>query len=202
MLRRYVRNIRPSGSAGDNHTPHILIFPIMNFHDLIIKRRSIRRYTAEPISADHVRLILEAALLSPTSKSARAWQLVVVEDRQKLDQLMGCKPMGAVSLKSCPLAVAVTVDSTKSEAWIEDASVAASYMQLQAADLGLGSCWIQVYGRFAADGTPADQFVQECLGIPEECPVLCIVTFGHPDEDRKLQDTDKLKWENVHIGQW
>lgn len=174
----------------------------MNFHDLIIKRRSIRRYTDEPISADHVRLILEAALLAPTSKSSRAWQLVVVEDKHKLDQLAGCKPAGAVSLKNCPLAVAVTVDSTKSEAWIEDASVAASYMQLQATDLGLGSCWVQLYGRFAPDGTPADQYVQACLGIPEECPVLCIVTFGHPDEERKLQDTDKLKWENVHLGQW
>lgn len=182
------------------NTPHLYI--IMDFHDLIIKRRSIRRYTDQPISADHVRLILEAALLSPTSKSARAWQLVVIEDKEKLDQLMGCKPAGAVSLKTCPLAVAVCVDATKSEAWIEDASVAASYMQLQASDLGIGSCWIQVYGRFAADGTSSDQFVQECLGIPENCPVLCILTFGYPAEERKLQDTEKLKWENVHIGQW
>lgn len=174
----------------------------MDFHDLLIKRRSIRRYTGESISADHVRLILEAALLSPTSKCARAWQLIVVEDKEKLDQLSTCKPAGAVSLKGCPLAVVVTVDSTRSEAWIEDASVAAAYMQLQATDLGLGSCWIQVYGRFAADGTPSDQYVQECLGIPEECSVLCIVTFGHPDEQRKLQDTEKLKWENVHLGQW
>lgn len=174
----------------------------MDFHDLLIKRRSIRRYTGESISADHVRLILEAALLSPTSKCARAWQLIVVEDKEKLDQLSTCKPAGAVSLKGCPLAVVVTVDSTRSEAWIEDASVAAAYMQLQATDLGLGSCWIQVYGRFAADGTPSDQYVQECLGIPEEYSVLCIVTFGHPDEQRKLQDTEKLKWENVHLGQW
>ncbi len=174
----------------------------MDFHDLIIKRRSIRRYTATPIDPEHVRLILESALLAPTSKSARAWQLVVIENKQKMEQLAQCKPAGAVSLKDCPLAVAVAVDGTRTEAWIEDASVAASYMQLQATALGLGSCWIQVYGRFAADGTPSDQYVQECLGIPETCPVLCILTFGHPAEERKLQDTDKLKWENVHIGQW
>ena len=116
--------------------------------------------------------------------------------------LGGCKPAGAVSVTRCPLAIVVAVDSTKSEAWMEDASVAASYMQLQAASLGLGSCWVQVYGRFTADGTPADQFVQETLGIPETCSVLCIVTFGHADEIRKPQDTEKLKWENVHIGRW
>ena len=165
----------------------------MDFHELIINRRSIRKYTDEPISPEDVKLILESALLAPTSKSARAWQLVAVEDKATLEVLGGCKPAGAVSVARCPLAIVVAVDSTKSEAWMEDASVAASYMQLQAASLGLGSCWVQVYGRFTADGTPADQFVQETLGIPETCSVLCIVTFGH---------TEKLKWENVHIGRW
>lgn len=174
----------------------------MDFHELIINRRSIRKYTDEPISAEDVRLILEAALLSPTSKSSRAWQLVAVEDKETLARLAECKPAGASSVGRCTLAVVVTVDSTKSEAWMEDASIAASYMQLQAAALGLGSCWIQLYGRSAADGTPSDQFVQEVLGIPETCSALCIVTLGHPDEIRKPQDTEKLKWENVHIGRW
>lgn len=174
----------------------------MDIHDLFVKRRSIRRYTQEKIDSDSVRLILEAALLSPTSKSARAWQLVVVEDAARLEALSGCKPAGAVSVRSCPLAVVVTVDSTKSEAWIEDASVAAFAMQLQATGLGLGSCWVQLYNRFSADGTPADEYVREQLGIPDTCNPLCIVTFGHPAEERKPQDTEKLKWENVHLGQW
>lgn len=174
----------------------------MDFHELIVNRRSIRKYTSESISPEEVRLILEAALLSPTSKSARAWQLIAVEDRDTLMQLAECKAAGAVSVSRCPLAVVVSVDSTKSEAWVEDASVAASFMQLQAAALGIGSCWVQVYGRVTADGTPSDQFVQEALGIPETCSVLCIITFGHPDEIRKPQDTDKLKWENVHVGRW
>ncbi len=104
----------------------------MDFHELIINRRSIRKYTDEPIAQEDVRLILEAALLSPTSKSARAWQLVAIEDKSTLEQLAACKPAGAMSVAGCPLAIAVTVDSTKSEAWVEDASVAASYMQLQA----------------------------------------------------------------------
>lgn len=174
----------------------------MDFHELIINRRSIRKYTDEPISAEDVKLILEAALLAPTSKSSRAWQLVAVEDKATLEILGGCKPMGAVSVPRCPLAIVVAVDSTQTEAWIEDASVAASYIQLQASALGLGSCWVQLYGRFTADGTPSDQFVQETLGIPEPCSVLCIITIGHPDEVRKPQDTEKLKWENVHIGRW
>lgn len=174
----------------------------MTFHDLLVERRSIRRYTSEKIDPEQVRLILEAGLLAPTSKSARAWQFVVVEDADMLKRLSECKPMGAAPIARCPLAIVIAVDSTATEPWIEDASVAASYMQLQAADLGLGSCWIQVRGRFAADGTPSDVYVQEALGIPETCPVVCILTFGHKDEQRKLQDVDKLRWENVHIDKW
>lgn len=174
----------------------------MEFHELLVNRRSIRKYTAEKIDPEHVRLILEAGLLAPTSKSARAWQFIVVEDEEMLEKLSACKTMGAGPIAKCALAVVVAVDSTMTEPWIEDASVAASYMQLQAAALGLGSCWIQVRDRFTADGTPSNEYVQDALGIPETCPIVCILTFGHKNEERKPQDTSKLKWENVHIGKF
>lgn len=174
----------------------------MDFHQLLIERRSIRRYTSEKIDPEQVKLILEAALLAPTSKSSRAWQLVVVEDPEMLERLSHCKPAGAGPIAKCPLAVVVAVDSTATDPWIEDASVAASYMQLQASDLGLGSCWIQVRGRFTDDGTPSEEYVQELLGLPETCPVVCILSFGHKDETRKPQDVEKLKWENVHIDKY
>lgn len=173
-----------------------------NFHDLIVTRRSIRRYTDVPLSSDQVATILQAGLLSPTSKSSRAWHFIAVDDKEMLKRLAGCKSAGAVSLPGCSLAVVVAVDSTLSEAWIEDASVAATLMQLQAEDLGIGSCWIQVRGRFTAYGTPAEEVVQESLGIPETITPVCIITFGCKGEDRKPQNVDKLKWENVHIGKW
>lgn len=174
----------------------------MNFHDLIVNRRSIRKYTSQPISPEDVKTILESALLAPSSKSTRAWQLIAVEDKALLESLSQCRPSGAGPVKDSTLTVVVTVDSTKSGAWMEDASIAATYMQLQAAALGIGSCWIQVYGRFHEDGTPSDQYVQELLGIPETCSVLCMVTMGYADETRKPQDVEKLKWESVHIGKW
>lgn len=174
----------------------------MDFNQMLVERRSIRRYTTEKIDPEHVRLILEAGLLAPTSKSARAWQFVVVEESEMLERLALCKPMGAAPIAKCPLAIVVAVDSTATEPWVEDGSVAASYMQLQAQALGLGSCWIQVHGRFTADGTPSEEYVQELLGIPETCPVVCVLTFGHKDEVRKPQDLEKLKWENVHIGKF
>ncbi len=173
-----------------------------SFHDLITERRSIRRYTSEPVDSDDVRLILEAALMAPTSKSTRSWKFVCIDSPDILARLADCKPAGAVSLQSCPLAIVVTADPMQSDPWIEDASIAATYMQLQAADLGLGTCWVQIHGRQTADGTPSDEFVTSLLGMPETLPVLCIITIGHPAEQRKPQNLEKLTWESVHLGGW
>lgn len=173
-----------------------------NFQSLIIKRRSIRHFTPEVINEDHVKMILEAGLLAPTSKSSRAWQFIVVDDPDMLARLSQCKERAAEPIGRAPLAIVVAVDPTATDPWIEDASIAASYMQLQAAGLGLGSCWIQVRDRYAADGTPTEEYVQELLNMPDSLPVICILAIGHPAEDRKPQAIEKLKWEQVHINKW
>lgn len=174
----------------------------MNFNDLVQKRRSIRKFTDEPIAPEQVQSVLRAGLMSPTSKSSRAWQFVVVDDRDMLDKLSMCKSAGAEFLKGAPMAVVVLVDTDATDVWIEDASIAAVTMQYQAADLGLGSCWAQIRLRSMADGTPAENIVQFLLGIPENLKPLCILGFGHPAMERKPQNEDGLKWESVHIGSY
>jgi nitroreductase len=173
-----------------------------NLHQLLIERHSIRKYTDREVSADDVKTILQAALLAPSSKSARPWQFVVVEDKTKLNTLATCKPVAAHALKTAAFAVVVIADPGKSDMYVEDASIAAQFMQLQAADLGIGSCWIQVRNRYNAENEPAETLVQELLGIPEYLKVECIMSFGYPDETRRPVDESKLKWEKVHIEQW
>ncbi len=173
-----------------------------NLHDLLINRRSIRKYTDEPIAPEAVKLILEAGLLAPSSKRCTPWEFVAVEDKELLARLAECKTAGANPVAKAALAIVITADMTKTDTWVEDASIAAILMQLQAADLGLGSCWIQVRNRFGNMDEPAEDFVREALGIPEEMGVLCILTIGHKDEERKPFDEDKMMWEKVHIGKW
>lgn len=173
-----------------------------NFHDLLINRRSIRKYSAEPVDPEQVKMIIEAALMSPSSKSVRPWQFIVTEDKEILEKLSLCKDKYATSIASAPLAIVVAADTTKSDAWVEDASIAAVFMQLQAADFGLGSCWVEVRERFRGDGQPADEYVRELMGIPEQFSVLCVVTIGHKAEERRPIDPEKLLWEKVHIDSW
>lgn len=172
------------------------------FHNLIVNRRSIRKYTQEPLTPEAVQSLLEAALLAPTSKNSRAWHFVVIEDRGDLERLSHCKSNYATSIAGCSLAIVIAMDEAKDEAYIEDAAVAASYIQLQAADLGLGSCWVQVRGRFTADNESSEEIVREITGIPDEYPVICIISIGHKDEERRPQNVDKLLWERVHVGRY
>lgn len=169
-------------------------------HDLFLRRHSIRRYTAEPVSPDDVKTILEAGLLAPSSKSGRPWQFVVVEDKDMLEHLSKCKPAYAASIKNAPLAIVVCASPAKSDCFIEDASVASTMMLIQAAALGLGACWVEVRNRYRENDESAEEYVQQSLGIPFDLPIISIITVGHPDEERRPVDPSKLLWEKVHIG--
>ena len=172
------------------------------FKDLAQLRRSHRKFTEQEIDADDVKLILRAALMSPTSKGQRSWQFVVVDDKQDLEKLSDAKEMGGQFLKGAPLAIVVLGDPVQNDCWVEDGSIAAISMQYQAEDLGLGSCWIQMRGRGLSDGTSADTVIRGVLDIPENYCVLCIVAIGHKADERKPQNEDKLKWENVHVDKF
>lgn len=173
-----------------------------NFHDLIVKRRSIRKYTEEPLSAEDVKTILEAALLSPAGKSKNPWHFIVVEDKEVLEQLSHAKKHGATPLKNASLAIVVLGEPIISDTWVEDTSIACTMIQLQCEDLGLGSCWIHMRNRFTEAGQESEDAVRNILDIPYSIDVLAVIAIGHKNEDKKPHDTENLQWEKVHIGKW
>ena len=173
-----------------------------DFKDLARIRRSHRKFTEEEINPDHVQTILRAALMSPTSKSQRSWQFVIVENKNDIEKLADAKDLGSQFMKGAPLAIAVLGDPQTNDCWIEDCSIAAVSMQYQAEELGLGSCWAQMRGRGLTDGTPADEVIRGILDIPANYRTLCIIAFGHKADERKPQNEDNLKWENVHVDKF
>lgn len=172
------------------------------YRSLVALRRSHRKYKEQEIDGEAVRLIMRAALMSPTSKSRRSWQFVLVDDKDALTKLSEAKSAGAQFIKDAPLAVVVCGDSKDNDCWIEDCSIAAMSMMCQAEELGLGSCWVQMRGRGLSDGTMAEEVIRGIVNLPEDLSVLCVIAIGHKADERKPQTDDKLKWENVHIGQF
>ena len=175
---------------------------MMEFKDLVQMRRSHRKFTSEEIDGEQVKMILRAGLMAPTSKGQRAWQFVVTDNKQDLEKLADAKDMGGQFLKDAALAIVVLGDPLQNDCWVEDGAIAAYSMQLQAEDLGLGSCWIQMRGRGLSDGTSADTVIQGVLDIPENLSCLCILALGHKADERKPQNEDRLKWENVHLEKY
>lgn len=174
----------------------------MDFKDLIKQRRSIRKFTEQPLEQDEVVALMRAALMCPSSKSTRGWEFVLVEDKTMLHELAGCRKMGAELLEGAALAIVVLGNPDVSDVWVEDASIAAFAIQLQAEDLGLGSCWVQVRNRVDAEGVSTDERIHELLNIPENLRILNIVAVGHKALPRNPQNEDKLMWEKLHIGQF
>ena len=162
----------------------------------------MRQFTEELLSGDEVRLLLRAGLMAPSSKGLHSYEFVVVEDKEMLAALSQCKQVGSDFLAGAPLAIVVLADPAVSDVWIEDASIAATHILLQAEDLGLGACWIQVRDRLSADGRPTEEIVKTLLGIPEGLRAVCIIAVGHKGMERKPQNEDRLKWEQVHVGQY
>ncbi len=172
------------------------------FKDLALSRRSIRKYTNEKINDECIKEIISTALIAPTSKNSRPWYFMTINDTGIIERLSQCKKNGAIALNTCTHAIVVMADPSKSEAWIEDSAIAASYIQLQAEDMGLGSCWIQIRERMYDDNTTAAKYVRDILSIPENIEIECIITLGHKNEDRKPYDPEKTMWNRVAFNTW
>lgn len=171
-----------------------------SFQQLQIRRRSIRKYSEELLSPDETKKILEAALLSPTSKNRHSWEFIAVEEKEMLVKLSKCKPKSAEFIADAALLVVVLGNPLVSDAWVEDASIASINMQMQAEELGIGSCWIQVRNRLFSDTVTASEYINDLLDIPMPLEVLCVISFGKKEKERTPADIENLHWEKVHIG--
>jgi nitroreductase len=172
------------------------------FQQLLMQRRSIRKFKEELLTPDETRMILEAGLLSPTSKNRHSWEFIAVEDKEMLIRLSHCKPQSATFIADAVLAVVVAGNPLESDAWIEDASIAAINMQLQAEELGIGSCWVQVRNRSYTDLLSSGDYINELLQIPMPLEVLCVIAFGRKEKEKSPASLDSLHWEKVHIERY
>lgn len=173
-----------------------------SFSQLIKLRRSMRQYTGEELTQEQVVALMRAALMAPSSKRSNPWQFIVVDDKELLRKLSLCKAQASQFIADAALAIVVAADPLASDVWIEDGAIAATYLQLQAEDLDLGSCWVQVRERFTASGQSSNDYVHEVFSLPLPLQVLCIIAIGHKGMQRKPFNEDNLQWEKVHLNAW
>ena len=162
-------------------------------------RKSVRQFTDEPVSQEHIETMLKAAMAAPTAVNYQPWRFVVVNERAQLDAMAEVLPF-AKMLKQAPLAIVVCGETTwfdgnENPFWQQDCSAATQNLLLAAEALGLGAVWTGVY----PDLQRARE-LSDFLGLPGNVQPLCAIPIGH--HDGTTQPKDKWKPENIHYGKW
>jgi nitroreductase len=149
--------------------------------EAILSRRSIRRYTPDPVPEEVIQELLAAAMSAPSASNEQPWQFVVIDDRHLLDEIPKFHPYAGM-LKQAPLAIAVCGDlklEMMSGYWIQDCSAATENLLLAAHAKGLGAVWLGVHPREERVNA-----VRELLGLPEQVRPLCLISIGYPAEQK------------------
>lgn len=171
----------------------------MEFEDVLLKRRSVRRYTDDDITKEQLNRILKAGLLAPTSRNRKPCNFLVVSNKQTLKELADVKEHGSKFLADANKAIVVIANTMVADTWIEDSSIALSFMHLMAADIGVGSCWIQIHMRKSADGEDAEKLVRDIVKIDDYFRIVGILALGIPDGDVKPHSLDDVDKGKVHF---
>ena len=151
----------------------------MTFQELAKNRYSVRSFRETPIATEHMDLILEAGRVAPTACNFQPQKIYVArsaEAREKLASVCRCT-FGA------PVILVVGYDRTRD--WKNklmpgltsgetDAAIVCTHMMLQAADLGIGSCWVGYFN---------PEQVAEVLDLPENITVTALLPMGYPAEN-------------------
>jgi nitroreductase len=159
----------------------------MDALEAIRKRRSVRKYTGDPIPREDLEKIVDAGRLAATGSNQQPWDFVVVTDREMIDQLK----VAAGWMDRAGAIVAVVMDPS-SRWWVEDGAAAVENMLIASTALGYGSCWLEGYT------LPREEEFKKLLGIPEKKRLLTLVPIGVPAEwptrEKKALE-EVLHWE-------
>ncbi len=159
----------------------------MDAIEAIRQRRSVRKYTGDPIPREHLEQIVDAGRLAATGNNRQPWDFIVVTDREMIDELK----VASRWMEQAGAIVAVVMDPD-SRWWVEDGAAAVENMLIAATALGYGSCWLEGYT------LPREDEFKKLLGIPDNLRLLTLVPFGVPDEwpttEKKSLD-EVLHWQ-------
>lgn len=170
----------------------------MNLLELMLKRRSVRNYTEEPVKEENLKMILHAGLTSPTGRNRKPWEFVVVQDKEMLSKLSESRIAGAGMLTGAAAAIVVLGDEEKTDVWTEDCSIALSNMHLMATALGVGSCWIQGRLREASEGVTTEAYLRNLLGFPAHMRLEAILSLGMPSNETTPHTLEEVEESKIH----
>lgn len=159
----------------------------MDFLEVIDKRHSVRKYSDSPVERELLDAIVRIAQTAPSSRNTHSSSFVIVEERDTLDALSQMRDYGSGLLSGAQAAIVVLGDTSKTDLWVDNCAISATFVQLAATSMDLVSCWVHINGRPCKKDEPqgktAVEYVTELLGIKDGLVPYCCIAIGHPVEE-------------------
>jgi len=154
----------------------------MEVHEAIRTKRAVRKFSEQAISDEIVHRIVNAGRRAQSAKNMQPWHFIVLRDKARLKALSECGTF-AGHLAGAALGIAiVTVYPDVRWSIMFDAGQAAAYMQLEAWEMGIGSCMATIYEPDKA---------RELLGFPDDLHIRAAISFGYPADSAALAAAQK-----------
>lgn len=164
---------------------------------LLMTRRSVRKYTDEPVSDEDVEGILRAGMAAPSAGNEQPWHFAVIRDREVMNRIMDVHPYAAM-LAQAPVCIAVLAELALEKYagfWVQDTSAATQNILLAAHALGLGAVWLGVH-----PVEDRQKGIKRILGLPEGVECLSLISIGHPAE--QPPPADRYDPTRIHQDRW
>ncbi len=159
--------------------------------ELIKKRRSIRKYSKEPVKKEDVLKIIEAGSWAPSASNNQPWRFIVITDRELIRNIGGQCTYFSLNNFVKEASLIVVMYTERKHRWTNiDCGMCAQNMMLEAYSLGIGSCFIGAY---------RERKVKEILNLPQAFKIVGIITFGYISEKplapSRIPAEELVKWE-------
>lgn len=163
----------------------------------IFSRRSIRRFTTDPVTDEQLEKLLRAAMQAPSACNEQPWEFIVIRDKNTMNAIRRIQPFTRPLMTAdCAVVVCGDVRRQRFEGfWIQDCAAAMQNLLLEAEHLGLGAVWMGLY--------PMMQCVEKIkplLSLPESIMPLGIAAIGNPE--KRIDSEDRYRSDRVHFEKW
>ena len=159
----------------------------MDFLEVIEKRHSVRKYSDKPVEREILDAIVRVAETAPSSRNSHSSAFMIVEDRDTLDALSLMRDYGSGLLSGAQAAIVVLGDETKTDLWVDNCAISATFVQLAVTAMDLVSCWVHINGRPCLkdqpEGPKAEDYVKNLLGVKDGFRPYCAIAVGYPAEE-------------------
>jgi nitroreductase len=163
----------------------------------ILTRRSIRKFNKTPVCEKDIEDILKAAMAAPSAGNSQCWEFIVINDRNKLNEIPKIHPHAQMVLES-PIAILVCADINMEkykDRWPLDCSAASQNILLAVHSKGLGAVWVGIYPEESRMKS-----ITELFNLPDNIKPVSLIPIGYPDETKS--PSNRFDINKIHFNKF